>query len=348
MTASTLVQEVVEARGPAESAPAREARAKEPAAREVVPLFFTIDDSYAPYLGVALRSLIDNASRAYDYDINVLHEGLSDEHLRKLEALAEPGFRLRFFRMADKIEGIENAKHNKLRQDYFTLTIFFRLFIPAMFPEYDKGVYLDSDVVVPGDVSKMYETDLGSDLIGACRDLSIVGIPEFVEYTDKAVGVGIESYINSGVLLMNLKALREARLDERFLDLLDRYHFDNIAPDQDYFNVLCHGRITYLDPSWDAMPIEGQPEMARPQLIHYNLFAKPWLYDDIPYGDYFWRYARETDFLDEALACKRGYSDEQKASDAASAARMVRRAAEITSAGNTFSSVFNTGKEARL
>lgn len=316
--------------------------------RQTIPVFFTIDDAYAPYLGVALRSLIDNASRAYDYDIVILHEELSPAHRRKLEALAEPGFHLRFVRMADKIAGIENAHHNKLRQDYFTLTIFFRLFIPVMFPRYAKGIYLDSDIVVPGDISKLYETDLGGNLIGACRDLSVRGVPELVTYITEAVGVGIDDYVNSGVLLMDLDALRRVRLDGRFLELLGRYHFENLAPDQDYLNVLCHGRIAYLDPRWDAMPVVGQPELENPQLIHYNLFAKPWCYDDIPYGKTFWRYARTTAFYDEIRQHKLDYGPEQKASDTACIEQMARHGLEVAQADVTFRTVFESGAERRL
>ena len=316
--------------------------------RQTIPVFFTIDDGYAPYLGVALHSLIKNASRDYAYDIFILHSELSPEHLAKLKALAEPGFNLNFVRMADKIEGIANEHCNKLRQDYFTLTIFFRLFIPVMFPEYDKGIYLDSDIVVHGDISEMFATDLGDNYLGACRDLSIVGVPELVAYTNDAVGVGIQNYMNSGVLLMNLARLRAAKLDERFLELLQRYHFENIAPDQDYLNVLCFGNIHYLDPAWDAMPVVGEPEMENPKLVHYNLFAKPWLYDDIPYGNLFWGYAAETDFYDEIVQCKREYSDEQKASDAACLAELVRKGGELAQAEFSFRTVFNQGIEPRL
>lgn len=327
-----------------------EARTSAAAAAQsrVIPVFFTIDDGYAPYLGVALHSLIKNASRGYTYEIYILHSELSPEHMAKLKALAEPGFNLHFVRMADKIEGIANEHCNKLRQDYFTLTIFFRLFIPAMFPEYDKGICLDSDIVVHGDISEMFETDLGTDFLGACQDMSIVGIPELVAYTNDAVGVGIRNYINSGVLLMNLERLRQAKLDERFLELLQRYHFPNIAPDQDYLNALCHGNIHYLDPAWDAMPVVGEPEMERPKLVHYNLFAKPWLYDNIPYRDLFWSYAAETDFYDEIVRGKKAYSKEQKASDRECMATLVRRSAELARADFNFKAIFNRGIEPRL
>ena len=315
-----------------------------------IPIFFTIDDGYAPWLAVALRSLLLHADPARHYTIVVLHEPLTPEHRAKLEAIAAgfPNAELRFVAMDGKIEGIHDRMGNRLRADYFTLTIFFRLFIPEMFPEWDKGIYLDADIVVPGDISQLFDTDLGGNLIGACRDSSITGIPGLVKFTDEGAGVGIENYINSGVLLMNMKALREVHLERRFLQLLHTYHFDCVAPDQDYLNVLCHGKIFYLGPEWDAMPEEGKPEMPCPKLIHYNLFMKPWCYDEIPYRSYFWRHVPGTGFEQEIRAFKESYPPEQKAKDEACLRRLEARGEQIAAQPGNFASVFNTGKEARL
>ena len=328
--------------------PRRSATAPE-SAHDVIPIFFTLDDAYAPWLGIAINSIVRNADPHRRYCIVVLHEGLSAEHVRRVKHIvAGTPFEVRFVPMDGKIEGIHDRMGNRLRADYFTLTIFFRLFIPEMFPEWDKGIYLDSDVVVPGDISQLYDFDLGENLIGACRDLSIVDIPPFVDYVDNAVGVGIDNYVNSGILLMNMKALREAGLERRFLELHDAYQFDSVAPDQDYLNVLCHGKILYLPNEWDTMPAKDVPEDPSPKLIHYNLFMKPWCYDDIPYASYFWEYAATSGFEQDARAFKAAYPDEQKEQDALSLVRMTDRATMITGTENTFASVFNTGKEARL
>lgn len=291
----------------------------------------------------------------------VLHQSLSDEHRAMIETLEQPGFNIRLIAMRSSIDGIESRTCNKLRQDYFTLTIFFRLFIPVMFPEYDKGIYLDSDIVVPGDISKMYETDLGDNLIGGCVDLSVQGVPELVSYIANFVGVPSMTYINSGVLLMDLKKLREAHLDERFMELLERYYFENLAPDQDYLNVLCHGRIAHLDASWDTMPRDDTPEIEHPNVIHYNLFAKPWCYDNIQYERYFWDEARDSAFFDEIVAFKDAYSDEQRQSDLNCQIKMAEHGNELAQSTHgegpacehgeapvSFASMFNTGREARL
>lgn len=70
--------------------------------------------------------------------------------------------------MTDTVKSITNREENLLRCDFFTLTIYFRLFLAQMFPQYDKGIYLDSDIVVPGDISQLYQTPL-TGRAGHCR-----------------------------------------------------------------------------------------------------------------------------------------------------------------------------------
>ena len=280
-----------------------------------IPIFFTIDDKYAPYISVAIKSIIDNASKKYNYKIIVLYQELSEENINKISSLVKDNFKIKFIHMKDGLDSITDREENRLRCDYFTLTIYFRLFIPNMFPEYDKAIYIDSDVVVPGDISELYNIELGDNLIGACNDKSVIDVPEIAKYMEEAVGVNKYEYINSGVLLMNLKKLREKEFCNKFLKLLNTYHFDCIAPDQDYLNAMCNGKILYLDENWDAMPTEGKEQLTNPKLIHYNLFQKPWCYDNIQYEDYFWKYAKQTQYYDEIVNYKNNYSEEQKEAD---------------------------------
>ena len=256
--------------------------------KKQIPIFFTIDDQYAPYLCCAITSIIRNSSRENEYKIYILHDGLNNRNIEKLSKLKCDGFDIIFKEMKDGMEQITDRVENRLRCDYFTLTIYFRLFIADMFPEYDKGIYIDSDVVVPGDISELYNHELGDNFIGASTDNSIQGIPELTKYVEEAVGVKRLEYINSGVLVMNLKKMREENFSKKFLNLLNTYHFDSIAPDQDYLNAMCNGKILYLNEEWDAMPAEGKDELKNPKLIHYNLFQKPWCYDNIQYEKVFW------------------------------------------------------------
>lgn len=46
----------------------------------------------------------------------------------------------------------------------------------------------------------------------------------------------------------------------------------------------------------------NKPEIENPKIIHYNLFDKPWCYDDIQYQDYFWEYAKQSVYYDKIKA----------------------------------------------
>ncbi len=313
-----------------------------------IPIFFSVDNAYAPFLATALKSAIDNSSKSRQYKAIVLHQELSENNRKRLSSLATDNFKIEFTEMKNELDGITDRMSNRLRCDYFTLTIYFRLFIPTMFPEYDKGIYIDSDVVLNSDIAELFDTDIGDNYIGACTDFSIQDVPPLVHYIENAVGVERTEYINSGVLLMNLKKLREVKLDYHFLRLLNQYHFDCIAPDQDYINAMCNGNIYYLGEEWDTMPNDNKPPLKNPKLIHYNLFSKPWCYDNIQYGEKFWHYVKQTDFYEEAVAYKENYSAKQKKSDSECMDLLLKRGAEIPETDVTFKKIKATGKQIQL
>lgn len=313
-----------------------------------IPVFFTIDDNYAPYAAVALNSAVKNSSDDRCYRAIILHQGLNGENAQKLLSLATDNFKVELLHIKNRFEEIEDRKGNRLRYDYFTLTIYFRLFIAAMFPQYKKGIYIDSDVVLTEDIANLYDVAIGENYIGACHDMSITDITPFEEYTETAVGVKREEYINSGVLLMNLEKLREIRFDEHFLSLLSAYHFDSVAPDQDYINAICNGNIYYLDPKWDVMPNDAKPLHESPALIHYNLFSKPWCYEGIQYEDEFWKYAVDSGYYEQLKAQKEAFKEDKVEEEQKVLAFMLKRATEIPLGDITFRKIKESGVKIAL
>lgn len=313
-----------------------------------IPIFFTIDDSYAPFLAVALNSAIKNSDPQRNYKAIVLYQDLGADNISRLQSLQTENFKIELMPIRANMEALDDRMSNRLRCDYFTLTIYFRLFIPSMFPQYDKGIYIDSDVVLTDDIAKLFDIDIGENYIGACNDLSIADIPPLVAYTEKAVGVNAKEYINSGVLLMNLKKMRDDDLEGHFLALLNKYHFDSIAPDQDYLNAMCNGKIYYLEEKWDTMPNDAKPMLTETSLIHYNLFSKPWCYDGIQYEEQFWNYAQDCGFIDEIREFKASYTEDKKKADSECLELLVRRGKEIPEKDITFKKMNEKGVRIRL
>ncbi len=314
----------------------------------IIPIFFSIDDSYAPFLSVALKSAIENSGEENNYKAIIMYDSLTEENRKRLGALGKDNFKIEFVEMNKGLEAITDRLSNRIRSEYFTLTIYFRLFIASMFPEFDKAIYIDSDIVLEEDIAELFKIDIGDNFIGACRDASIEGIEPFQSYVENAVGVDRKDYINSGVLLMNLKKLRDTDFDKHFLNLLNTYHFDSVAPDQDYINAICDGSIYYLSPTWNAMPNEQKKELEDVKLIHYNLFSKPWCYDSMQYGDRFWHYAEDSGFIEEIREFKDNFTEDNQKEEMEILGNMLRRADEIKGHEITFKKVGESGVRIRL
>ena len=313
-----------------------------------IPIFYAIDDGYAKFVAVSIKSLIMNANNNYNYDINVIYENLSEENVQKLKSLETDNVKIILTKMNQNLSMITDKLGNRLREYTFTLTIFFRLFIPVMFPKYDKCIYIDADTVISDDISRLYNEDLGDNYLGCIVDKSTIDNEILASYFEEVVGIPRDKYINSGVLLMNSKKLRELKIDEKFLDLYTKYGFDVIAPDQDYINSMCYGHIKYLSDIYDAMPNPNNKEVEKPVIIHYNLFLKPWQYENVQYYDYFWKYAKFTPYYDEILEIKNSYTDEDRKKDSEWMDLMVSRAKSLVGTKNTLKNVFESGKETRL
>lgn len=314
----------------------------------MIPIFFAVDDNYAAFLSVAIISLLENSNKNKFYKIHIIHDNMSYENINKIKSLETSNSSIDFYSINNKLDFINDIKDNRLRPDIFTLTIYFRLFIPEMFKEYDKAIYIDSDVVLNSDISELYDIPLGNNYIGACNDISIVGIKEFEDYFTYGVGIDYKNYINSGVLLLNMKELRNRNLSLKFLYLFNKYHFENVDPDQAYLNFLCNGNIKYLDNSWNTMPNINYKDIKNPKLIHYNLFFKPWHYDNIMYEDYFWKYASKSIYYQDILNIKNNFNQECKKKDEEHLKDMLKRASNIASSSSNFRTVYESGEETRL
>ena len=279
---------------------------------EIIPLIFSVDDNYAPFLGVALKSIFDNASKNYNYKVYVLNTSLSSENKRKLQEICKDSASLEFVDVKEKIKELNKELHVR---DYYTDAIYYRLFIPSIFTNYDKALYLDCDIVAVDDVSKLYNEELNDNYLAGVSDEVVAFEEIFSEYSEKGLDVKRENYFNSGIILMNLKEFRRINLDEIFSNLLNKFKFE-VAPDQDYLNVICKDKTKYLHLGWNKAPMNNPSFNDKDlKIIHYKLAGKPWLYDDVLYGEYFWEYAKKTPYYLDILNIKNNYSEENKLKD---------------------------------
>ena len=277
--------------------------------KKEVPIFFAVDDAYIPFLGVTIQSIIDNSSKDYLYAIKILYTKISDNNIKRIKKLEQDNLKIEFVDLTYYIDRIKDKLYTR---DYYSKSTYFRLFLPNLYPQYDKVLYLDSDLVVLDDVAKLYNINIKNCLVGAATEETVSLTPELRDYAERVIGVSYyKHYFNAGVLIMNLKELREFGFQEKFLYLLEKNIY-SVAQDQDYLNRMCKGRVKYINPMWNKSPIPRKNiNVNSIKLIHYTLARKPWYNDSVIYSEHFWKYAEKTEFFDEIMEIKRNYTQEQ-------------------------------------
>ena len=297
-----------------------------------IPIFFSTDDNYIPYLDVAIASLIENASNGFSYRIVVLNTGLKEDNVKKVMQNEKDGFKIDFVDISEDVERIKS----RLKDVYhFSVVTYYRLFIASLFPQYDKVIYLDCDLVVLGDVSSLYSVDLGDNILGAAPEQFVQNTKEFRIYANQALGVDADGYVNAGVLLMNLKEFRKNKIEEQFINLITNYDFDLLDPDQAYLNYLCFGKIHVLPNGWNKEPMPLICE-GKKNIVHYALYKKPWQYDDVMDGECFWYYAKKSPFYSEICKRKQSFGECERAEKEEAAREILEHAIKIVESDDTF------------
>ena len=297
-----------------------------------IPIFFSTDDKYIPFLDVAVRSLVANASKDFNYKIIVLNAGLDPDNVAKVKMNERDGFLIDFVDISQRIKNIKSRFKNIY---HFSIVTYYRLFIASLFPQYDKIVYLDCDLVVLGDISKLYNIDLGENILGVVSDQFVCSTKEFRLYAEKAIGVNPDEYFNAGVLLISLEQFRKNDIENKFINLITEHDFDLLDPDQAYLNYLCFGKTHILPNGWNKAPTELVCEGDK-NIVHYNLYKKPWQYDDIIDGEYFWEYADKSPFYELILDRKANFGERERAAGDAMAKEIVLHANRIVASDYTF------------
>ena len=306
--------------------------------KKEIPLVFSADDNYCPFLGVALRSILDNASPENFYKVYVLNTEISQENIDRISQFNCENMLIKFIDVASRMDKI-NKDMIHLR-DYYTKAIYYRIFIPSLFPQYDKVLYLDCDIVVLEDIANLYNYDVEDNIFVAIHEETMTYMDVFGRYSEEFLGVKRESYFNSGILLINSIEYKKQNIEERFIELMHKQKFE-VAPDQDYLNYLCKDKVKFAEIGWNKTTFMDKPFDDKDlKLIHYKLNLKPWRYDGIRYEKYFWQYAEKTCYYKDLLKMKEDFTEADKKADDEAFVTLQNTAVRYMNSGISYKTFF--------
>lgn len=259
---------------------------------------------------VALTSLLENKKESSEYHIYFIMVDFSEKQKAILKELAQKKqamldmIEIKEKDIKDKYEGI--AKHECCA----SISALIKFDLPYICAKEDKLLYLDGDIIVKTDLSELADVDLrGDEYAAVVEDSGVL-------YSKTLIRQNIDKYFNSGVMLLNLKALREHKIPERLVEEKFKDQ-DNSLMDQHVLNKVFQGHTRLLSQKYNllymnlirakyfySLSIEdvnhkygvsykNWDEMRdQAAIIHYSSFDKPWKYSDVTgveIWDYYYR-----------------------------------------------------------
>ncbi len=301
----------------------------------VIPVFFACDDRFVKFTMVTIRSLLENASKDYKYNIYVLNTNISNEmkDVTKTIVSKYDNAELEFVDVTSYLDSISDRLPIR---DYYSKTTYFRLFIAEMFEQYDKAIYLDSDMIVKGDISVLWNKDIKDNLVGASHEQAMVQTDVYGTYVERNIGINRNCFFNAGMLVINCKLWREEAVLDQFIDLLQVYTF-RVTQDEDYLNVICQNRVCFVGDEWNVEIYEDIKVKEEDACIyHYIMWAKPWHFTGVRYESYFWKYAKMTPLYNDIKDILNAYTNEQREKDLVAAENLYKLAIEEIQRPDTF------------
>lgn len=276
-----------------------------------IPVVFAADRNYLAPCYLALFSAVSHQKENTSYLFYLLlPDSIKKEELTCFESLKEKQQRIdiRYRFISDKNLHVNLSKEEAV--DHISGTTYYRFLIPELLSEHEKCIYIDVDTVIQKDLGELYETDLADYYLAGVKNVFADTLPGTAGYTKRCMELGItslETYVNAGVLLLNLKKLREDQIQKQWLKQAAEKSY--LYNDQDIINATCYGKIRLLDYRYNVFPDyckdaeetsrflqEDYREAAKsPVIIHYVSKEKPWISRNYFMAELWWSYGRKTD-----------------------------------------------------
>ena len=284
------------------------------APENLFPIVFSANDNYAKYAGVAIQSIICNASPCNVYRIYILHTSISANHIKELEGMSTGNVTVKCLNIEHLIRDIQTPFPTL---GYITKEAYYRIFIPEIdeFRSYPYVIYLDCDIIVNSDIAEIVPQEMGNKLIAGVRDYVMMGEDD-KQRLERDLDLDATQYINSGVLVINVPQWIQEKTSKKCIDFLDSIPPEiYVFMDQDIINAVCKNRIFYLDEAWnfswysiygDEKAVERCKAISTRigdqfHILHFAAPFKPWSSIEYPLAHYFWKYAGQSPFLEEII-----------------------------------------------
>ena len=247
--------------------------------QDVIHLVYGTDDNYLFPTLVSAASAAKCLGLERQLVVHLFDAGVTDEHwelfIRRVSAIRQGVSCVRHVLNPSMFEGFGQWKGS--------VVTYSRMFMAELLKDIDWAIYYDGDTLWTGDIGKLWDLRDGTKLIQASVDpptpMGTVN-PEFAWYREHGLEIDNSKYLCMGLMLANLKKMREQKIAEKCKEFMCRYPNPRVV-DQTVLNYVCAGQTAALPVEWGVFSAwHGTADLTRDGAIHY-VCDLPWRRDKI-------------------------------------------------------------------
>ncbi len=273
--------------------------------KKTISLSFAVSDNYSQHLAVCIASFVFNTPNC-NFVCHVLHQNITEENQVKIGELQTmySNCKIVFHKIeAKQFEGFTIPKE----LEHISIEAYFRYILPDVLADEDRTIYTDVDVLAVQNIETLWDSNLNGNYLGAILEHK-ENTTEFQQYK---ICLGMKAdtkYFYSGLLVMDLKSIREKNLVPRLFENTKRFASLLAWPDQDIINLTFMDKITSLDDTWNCT---DKYSFFRKdvKIWHFPGFIqKPWcnIWKNITWVPYL-KYLRKSSYKENALKFVMGH-----------------------------------------
>ena len=259
-------------------------------------VFYFTSNLFVSVAATSIVSLMEN-NKSFDHiHIYMIDDGIKTENKQKLTALAESfGHSIVYIEAPDPSELFDFSFKSRYQMGHSYVRMAIGTLLP---PDVDRVLALDSDTLILGDLSDLWNMDMDGNILAGVADCL-----NLKAYKKQFGLTGDEFYCNAGMYLIDLKKWREQHIEDTIKAAIAERNGNVFFFEQTLINYSCRGKITKLHPEYNTYTLfyafkyknlikwrkptifytEHEIEEAKksPAIIHFTrnfyMLSRPWV-----------------------------------------------------------------------
>lgn len=217
-------------------------------------------DNFFSIHACALLNSIEKNSNFKGIDIHIFSDGIKQKNKKALDSISKLPITIHEF---DDAFIKDHPLPNKIT--YLPRSAYLRLFIPDIFQDAERVLYIDVDTIVMSSLEELFAIPFEGKACLACEDY---GETETKSKIYNKFMQKTSPYFNSGLMVINLQKWKDENIKKRSYALLENEMKDPIYADQEVLNVLLENDWKTLNPFWNYPPHVSDYDNL-PKVIHF-------------------------------------------------------------------------------